>query len=77
MIKLDSSLLNQLDDAASPVPICDADGRIVGHFIPEEQYRQWLRECYDLPLPLDELERRCAEPDGRTLPEIWERLGRQ
>jgi hypothetical protein len=77
MIQMDPLLEQQLNGAANPVAFCDAQGRVLGHFLPEEQYAQWLRASYDLPLSPDEAARRGAEPAGHTLKEIWQRLGRK
>ena len=68
------SKLNGLDDQ---VEICDESGKTVGRFLPEQLYRQllvaWSREDF----PDDELQRRRAEPMGRSLPEVWEQLGQK
>ena len=77
MIQVDQSLQLQLNGMENPVAFCDADGRVLGHFLPEEQYQDWLRASYDLPLSSEELAQRCVEPQGLTLKEIWKKLGRE
>ena len=74
-VQIDPSLQQQLE-GPNPVAHCDSNGKVLGHFLPEDQYKEWLRACYDLPLGDDELARRREEGGGRTLKEIWQRLGR-
>lgn len=74
-VPIDPSLQQQLE-SGNPVALCDVNGKILGHFLPEEQYQEWLRACYDLPLADDELARRREEDARKTLSEIWKGLGR-
>ncbi len=76
-VMLDSQLrakLNGLDDA---VEICDESGNTLGRFLPESLYRDLLLAWSKADLPDAELQRRRKEPRGRTLAEIWEKLGQQ
>ncbi|HWE35005.1 MAG TPA: hypothetical protein VG406_00420, partial [Isosphaeraceae bacterium] len=61
---------------AGPVELRDESGRTLGHFLPEEDYRRLLLASAEAHLTDEALERARCEPGGRTLAEIWGRLGR-
>ena len=69
-----SAKLNGLDDR---VEICDGSSKTLGRFLPESLYRELLLAWSKADLPDAELQRCRQEPRGRTLPEIWDNLGRQ
>jgi hypothetical protein len=72
---LDDVLRAKLNGLNEQVEICDETGRRVGHFVPEEVYKELLYALIDLQITPEELERRRREPRGRTLAEIWKSLG--
>jgi len=58
------------------IDVRDEAGRLIGRFIPESArltYQQMLATC---PFTEEELEAFDREPGGRSLAEIWQRLGR-
>jgi hypothetical protein len=57
--------------------LCGSDGRILGRFLPEEEYRAILYGSVEIPYTDEEIARRRAERGGCTLDEIWKRLGRK
>jgi hypothetical protein len=73
-IVLDADLRAKLNGLNETVEVWDESGRLLGHFVPlappVEPICPW-----DPTITLEELERRRQEPGGRTLPEIWKRLG--
>jgi hypothetical protein len=73
-IQLDPSLLQQLADAQTPVPLCDARGTVVGHYLPEAEYLKVLYANHAIGLSDEEIARRRAETGGSTLEEIWREL---
>ena len=75
-IQVDLSTQQQLSGMDEPVVLCDSTGKVLGHFLPEEQYKDLLYASYQLPLSEEELARRRAETGGCSLGEIWKRLGR-
>jgi len=76
-IQIDSGLQQKLGGMAEPVALCDADGKVVGHYLPESEYKRMLYASFGLPLSDEEIERRRAQTGGCSLQEIWKRLGRE
>ncbi len=76
-IRVDESLKQKLGGLDEPVELCSADGRIVGRYLPEEEYREILYGAVEIPYSDEEIARFCAERGGSTLEEIWKRLGRK
>ena len=68
-------LRTQLPDLTERIEFCDESGKTLGHFLPEAAYRELLRASADAHISEEEIERRRREPRGRTLAEIWKRLG--
>lgn len=75
-VTLDPALRAKLDDLHGPVELRDEAGRTLGHFLPAEEYRRLLLASAGPHLTDEALDRARREPGGRTLAEIWERLGR-
>lgn len=76
-IQVDPGLQRQLGGMAEPVVLCDPSGKVLGHFLPEEQYQKMLYASIKIPYSEEELARREAETGGSTLEEIWNKLGRR
>jgi hypothetical protein len=58
--------------------ICDPSGQTLGRFLPEALYHKLvyaLAAAQRPPLSPEEVERRRKETGGRSLSEIWQRLG--
>ena len=75
-VTVDESLRSKLNTFTEHVELCDASGRTIGHFLPEEVYRKLLYSSVEIPLSEEEMERRRREKGGRSLAEIWKSLGR-
>jgi hypothetical protein len=73
----DESLRSKLMGLSEEIEICDEQGRTVGHFLPREAYLRLMYEPTEPQITKEEIERRLAEPGGRSLAEIWESLGRK
>ena len=76
-IQIDPALQQQLNGTTNPVALCDASGRILGHFLPEPEYLRMLYATIKCPLSEEEIARREAEPGEYTLEEIWKELGQR
>lgn len=74
-VVLDDALRSRLSGLNEPVPVCEPDGRTVGHFLPEELYLKWLYAQAAGAVSTAELDAAAAEKGGRTLSEIKSRLG--
>ena len=76
-IRVDDSLKQKLGGLDEPVELCGPDGRVLGRYLPEEEYREILYGSVEIPYSEEEIARRRAERGGCTLAEIWKRLGRK
>jgi hypothetical protein len=76
---LDPDLKARLNGLKDKLEICDADGRTLGHFLPEGVYRQLVYAALEAACPhsKEEQERRRQETGGRSLAEFWKSLGPQ
>jgi hypothetical protein len=76
-IILDPDLKARLNGLNEQLEICDADGRTLGRFLPEQAYRKLLYAAIEAACFHDkeELERRRRETGGMTLAEFWKRMG--
>jgi hypothetical protein len=74
-VKVDESLKQKLGGFDEAVELCDADGQILGRYLPEEQYREILYGSIEIPYSDEEIARRRAETGGCSLDEIWKRVG--
>jgi len=76
-VLLDSQLRSKLNGLDDQLEICDESGKTLGRFLPEALYRELLLAWSKADLPDEELQRRREEPRGRTLAEIWDKLGQK
>lgn len=76
-IKVDDSLKQKLGGFDAAVELCAEDGRVLGRYLPEDEYREMLYGAVEIPYSEEEIARRRAERGGCTLDDIWKRLGRQ
>lgn len=74
-VTLDAELRAKLNGLSEQLEICDESGKPVGHFLPDRLYREFLVAWSRAHLSDEELHRRRQGPRGRTLAEIWQRLG--
>ncbi len=82
-VTVDQTLLSKLNGLNCQIQLCDASGKILGFFIPVEEfeklvriedYENLVREWAKLKFPPEELERRAKEPGERTTAEVLARL---
>ena len=76
-ITLDPDLRAKLNGLNQTLEVREEDGRVVGRFLPEEEYR---RMQYDLalaacPYSEEELNRLRQAKGGTPLAEFWKKLG--
>jgi hypothetical protein len=72
---IDADLRARLHDLNVPLELRDETGHVLGHFTPSfrpADADELMKSC---PIPEEELDRRGQSVTGRTLPEIWKRLG--
>ena len=62
-----------LAQATGPVDLLDRSGNKVGRYIPEASAEPLIP--WDPSITREELDRRANAPGGRSLAEIWQRLG--
>jgi hypothetical protein len=76
-ITIEPELIARLRKARGPCWLCDADGNLVGYFHPGKFEPPQVYEEGDVPeLSEEEVQRRLAEPGGRTWEEIKRDLER-
>ncbi len=77
-VTLDQNLRAKLNGLDEPVEVCDEQGKTVGHFLPADIYEGlfYAALAAESPHTPEELRRRHQETGGRSLAEIWKRLGR-
>ena len=68
--------VRQLDEAelSQHLVVCDKTGRVLGHYLPAEQYNRLVCRSASAQVSTDELQRRLREPGAKSLAEIWGRL---
>jgi hypothetical protein len=62
-----------LAQATGPADLVDRYGKRIGRYIPESSAEPLVP--WDPSITRDELDRRANAPGGRSLAEIWQRLG--
>lgn len=67
-LTIDKVLEAKLLGEAEPLELCDAGGRVIGHFIPVADASRYAGVA--VPTPSEELDRRSREEIGRPLAEI-------
>ncbi|MEI6636141.1 MAG: hypothetical protein WCO99_06215 [Planctomycetota bacterium] len=67
-LTIDKVLEAKLLGEAEPLELCDAGGRVIGHFIPVADASRYAG--VEVPTPSEELDRRSREEIGRPLAEI-------
>lgn len=74
IVVADEDLVAQLT-AAGSAELRDASGKPIGRFFTEEQFRRMVIEWAEANISTAELDAAFREGRGRTLQEIWKRLG--
>jgi hypothetical protein len=77
ILVIEESLRSQLKGLKEEIELYDESGRVIGHILPPDLYRQLAcaygeKHC---PYTKEELQRRRKETGGRSLAEIWMSLG--
>ena len=62
-VTVDTAMLEKLHGLSSPLVFCDENGRVLGHFSPDDLAPD---------ISQDELDRRAAEFHGRPLTDLME-----
>ena len=76
-ITLDADLRAKLNGLNEGVEVCDENGATVGHFVPEKVYRSMLYKIAESQCPYspEQLKEMRKEKGGKSLAEIWKKLG--
>ena len=74
-ITLDPSLKFKLNGLNEPLELCDEGGATLGHFLPENTYREYLYAWLKSQVSDEEIETLRQEQGGRTLDQIKKSLG--
>lgn len=75
-VTVDESLKQRLGGLDEAVELCGPDGKVVGRYLPEGEYRAMLYSSVEIPFSDEEIARRRSETGGCSLEEIWKRVGR-
>jgi hypothetical protein len=67
-VQLSDESVAKLTVSRGPVDVCNSQGEVVGYFIPKADASDYADLDFDITD--EELDRREAEPGGRTWPEI-------
>lgn len=73
---VDDDLRSKLNGLNETFEFCEPSGKTVGHFVPHEKFLQLVYAWEKSTMSIDELKRRAAKPGGKSLAEIWKKLGR-
>jgi hypothetical protein len=76
-VQVDQALLQKLGGMNESVELCDANGKILGHYLPEAEYKKILYGSIHIPYSDEEIARRRAQTGGCSLREIWDRVGQK
>jgi hypothetical protein len=74
-IVLDQSVRAKIGEIKEGDQLCDETGRVLGVVISKGFFYHLLSSMPEAQISDEELERRFAEPGGRTLEEIKQELG--
>lgn len=74
----DDGLRAKLNDLIEIVEVATPEGKVIGRFVPEDEFQemQYARAIQSCPFSEEELERRSKETEGSSLAEFWKRMGR-
>lgn len=70
-IVLDAALRARLSDLDEQLEFCDEQGRVVGHYLPDQLYRSWLVAWSKQEVSDEEIQHALCEPRGETLDSLW------
>jgi hypothetical protein len=76
-VQVDQALRQKLGGLDESVELCDVDGTVLGHYLPEAEYRKMLYGSVEIPYSNEEIARRRAQTGGCSLREIWDRVGQK
>ena len=73
---IDQATRAKLEAVSETVELRDETGRILGHFVPTELSGKGSNEDRACPYSDEEIHQLRQQTGGRSLDEIWKRLGR-
>jgi hypothetical protein len=74
----DAELRDKLNGLNEVVEVKSTEGKVLGRFVPEDEYQQmeYALAMAACPFTDEELERRSKETGGSSLADFWKRMGR-
>jgi hypothetical protein len=69
-------LREQFTSLDEQIEVCDEAGTTLGHFLPEKLYQEMINVYLEKVFPKTEVDEALKQTGGRTLKDIWRRLGR-
>jgi hypothetical protein len=76
-VTLHRDLRATLNGLHEPIEIRDEAGKLLGMYLPLEEYRKLLYRGVEIPLTADEIQRRRQQKGGIPLHEFWKRMGQE
>ena len=76
-VTIDDAIRAKLNGLNEDLELCDENGNILGHFLPQREYLHLmiLEAEAQCPYTKEQLEEFRKEKGGRKLSEIWKSLG--
>jgi hypothetical protein len=76
-ITLDATWGATMNNFNEPVELCDANGKVIGHFLPGDAYRKLLYQLAEsqCPYSAEQLQAMRQQTGGKPLTKVWESLG--
>lgn len=74
-VTLDQELRSRLNGLNEAIEIRDEAGKVLGMYLPLEEYKKILYRGVEIPFSPEEIERRRKETGGCSLQEFWQRMG--
>jgi hypothetical protein len=74
-IQLNSAVEPQFFSVTAGAAVRSTEGKVIGQYLPQEEYVKMLYASYKCDLSEEEWQRRLAETGGCSLEEIWKQLG--
>lgn len=76
-IVVDEKVRARLNGLSEQIELWDESGRKLGHYLPDEEFRELLRACGQSLFTDTEVKQAEEQPrTGKPLAEIWKDLGR-
>jgi hypothetical protein len=75
-VMVDDAIRAKLNGLNGQIEFCDRSGESLGHFLPNNLYKELLAAWAKVHITDEEVQRARQQTGGRPLAEIWKSLGR-